>query len=184
MPKAERKLLTNRKQDISVYLLPDGKQFQVEAKMQDEIHHMLVRMTVDNHPLLKIRQIEFEMPGVPDPICTEAVKLADALVGQNAMSGLNYGSKDEKNKTCFLLKNLFRTACTVLLLGVSYVSEEELNAMFPGITEEQRFKIYTLIRPDMKNSCLRYADDSPFMQRVNEATWVEGVDKLLAQIKN
>lgn len=184
MPEAERRLLTNRKQDIAVYRLPDGKHFQVEAEMQDEIHHMRIRMTVGNHPYLTIKAVEFEMPGVPDPICIEACKLADILVGQNAMSGLKYGSKDDKNKTCLLLKNLFRAACTVLLQGVSYVSEEELLAMFPGITEEQRFKIYTLVRPDMKNSCLRYADDSPFMQRVKEAQWVEGVEKVLAQVKN
>ena len=174
MPEPERRLLTNRKQDITVYLLPDGKHFQVEAEMQDEIHHMRIRMTVGNHPYLKIKAVEFEMPGVPDPLCTEACRLAEVLVGQNAMSGLKYGSKDDKNKTCLLLKSLFRAACTVLLQGVSYVSEEELTETFPGITEEQRFKIYTSFRPDMKNSCLRYADDSPFMHRVKEAAWVEG----------
>ena len=40
---SERRLVTNRKQDVAVYLLPSGRHFQVEAEMQDEVHHMRIR---------------------------------------------------------------------------------------------------------------------------------------------
>ncbi len=174
---SERRLVTNRKQDVAVYLLPSGRHFQVEAEMQDEVHHMRIRMTV-NHPSLKIKEVELEMPGVPDPLCTEARELAESLLGQNAVSGIQL-SREGRNGTCLLLKDLFRTVLTMLIQAQYHVSRAELTGMFPGITEEQLFKIWTFARPDLKNSCLRYADDSPFMQRVEEAQWPRGVEKLL-----
>ena len=180
MPETERRLLINRKQDISVYMLPDGKHFQVEAEMQDEVHEMRIRMTLA-YPSMKIKEVRFEMPGVPDPLCTEALRLADTLIGQHAVPGLRWGGEN-KNGNCLLLKDLFRTACTMMSYAQSCVSRVELNALFPGITEEQLFKIWTFMRPDMKNTCLRYADDSAFMQRVQETPWPKGAKKLLESL--
>ncbi len=177
MPETERRLLANRKQDISFYMLPDGKHCQVEADMKDAVHEMRIQMTL-TYPLLKIKDIRFDMPGVPDPLCTEALQLADTLVGQQAVPGLRWGGEG-KNGNCLLLKELFRATGTMMSYALSCVSREELDALFPGITEEQLFKIWTFMRPDMKNSCLRYADDSAFMQRVQETPWPKGAKKLL-----
>ena len=177
MAETERQLLINRKQDISVYRMPDGKHLQVEAEMQDEVHDMRIQMTL-SYQALKIKEVRFEMPGVPDRLCTEARQLADTLVGQHAVPGLRWGGEN-KSGNCLLLKDLFRAACTMMSYAQSCVSRVELNALFPGITEEQLFKIWTFMRPDMKNTCLRYAENSAFMQRVQGAFWPEGAKKLL-----
>lgn len=179
----ERRLISGRKQNIEVFLLPSGRHFEVEAEIQDEIHHLRIRMMV-NHPSMKIKKIAFEMPRTPDPVCIEAKQLAESLVGERAFAGLKWG-KDENacNRGCLLLKDLFRAAATVLAAAQSNLSREELNGMFPGLTEDQLHKIWMHARPDLKDSCILYAEDSPFMQRLSEAEWPKGIEQLFSGVK-
>jgi len=173
------RLLYNRKKNVDIFLMPSGRQFQVVADMEDAVHQMRIRMLV-NHPSLRIKEIECEMLQVPDPVCRTAVYCLNALIGQQVLPGLTRELNKTADHGCTHLLNLFHDACYNLLQAQGVRGKEELGAGFPGITEEQIYKIWFLFRPEIMNSCVRYTDQSDFMERVNAAGFPRGAEKLQA----
>jgi len=178
----KERLLYNRKKNTDVYLLPSGRQFRIVAEMRDGIHQMRLDMIV-NQPSLRIKEINCEMPGVPDPICRRAQGCLEPLVGKRVVPGIMHGMDQVTRGGCTHLINLFREACYNLTQAQGVTGREELQAVFPGIAEEQLYKIFFWFRPDMKNSCIRYNEDSPFLQRVQQIQMPEGAEKLRAIAK-
>ncbi|MBE0617817.1 MAG: hypothetical protein IH608_07825, partial [Proteobacteria bacterium] len=84
---------------------------------------------------------------------------------------------------CAHLKNLFHEASYCLTQAQNVHSEDELSGMFPGITEEQIYKIYFWFRPDIRDGCIRYSQDTPFMQRVRTTDMPPGAERLKAVAK-
>ena len=176
----DRMHLCTRNKKIDVYFLPSGTKIQAEAEMQDGVHHMKINMIL-GYPLLKIEQIQCEMPGVPDSLCQDARSYFEPLIGKRMVSGFkkilgNNGS----SKDCMLLRDLFDDVCTTVNQGIVVLGKQFLRGQFPGIQEEQIYKIWLALRPDIGNSCLRYIDDSPFMQKVAETEWPEGSKEFVA----
>ena len=176
---SDERLLYNRKKNIDIFLLPNGRQFRVVAEMKDAVHHMRINMIV-NHPSLRIKEIECEMPGVPDAMCRDAQNCLNPLIGKQVAPGLTRGLGELALEGCTHLINLFHDACYNVLQAQGVYGKEELGAAFPGIIEEQIYKIWFWFKPEIKNSCIRYTDTSPFMERVKTIELPKGAEKLRA----
>ncbi|MGA2400789.1 MAG: DUF2889 domain-containing protein [Syntrophobacteraceae bacterium] len=176
---APERLLCERRKSVKVFLLSSGRQFRVVAEMEDEIHHMRLNMLV-NHPSMRIKEIHCEMPGVPDAICRQAATFFDPLIGLCIRPRLMDELKASLQSGCTHLANLFHEACYNLTFSQAVRGREEITAMFPGITEEQLFSIFLWFRPELNNSCVRYADSSPFMEGVRNAKMPAEAEKFLA----
>jgi len=175
----QKQLLCNRKKDVSVYNLPGRNQFLVEAEMRDGVHHMKLRMVVDE-PALIIAEISCEMKSIPDPICLQAENYLQCMVGKRVTAGLTRSLNGLSTKGCSHLSNLFYEACYDVLLGQSIYGKASLDSAFPGITEEQIYRIFMWFKPDLKNSCVRYDENAAFMQQVKAAELPPGAEKLKA----
>ncbi|MBI4773201.1 MAG: DUF2889 domain-containing protein [Deltaproteobacteria bacterium] len=178
--KDDRMHLCTRNKKIDVYFLPSKTKVQAEAEMQDGVHHMKINMIL-TYPLLRIEEIRCEMPGVPDAICRNARSYLEPLIGKRMVSGFkkvlgNNGS----SKDCMLLMDLFDDVCTTVNQGIVVLGKQYLKVQFPGIEDEQIYKIWLALRPDIGNSCLRYADDSPFMKKVAETEWPQGSQEFVS----
>jgi hypothetical protein len=176
------RLVCSRKKDVKVFLLPSGRQFRVLAEMQDDIHHMQIEMLVNN-PSLRIKEITCEMPGVPDPCCRKAVNCLQPLIDRQVGPGLTRGLQVSAEKGCTHLLNLFREACDNLLVSQGVLGREYYTEMFPGISEEQLYHIFLWFRPQLEDSCVRYADKSPFMEKVRNVELPAGAEKFRAVAK-
>jgi len=175
--------LSRRQKKVDVFLLPSGKQFRVIAEMQDSVHHMRITVVIDQ-PSLIIRKIDCEMIAVPDELCRDALTFFDPLIGKRVAGGVMRNLKISKNQGCTHLVDLFRDACYNIPLAQSQLGEEQLTALFPGITDEQLYNIFLWFKPDLENSCIRYASDSPFMSKLNNTPMPDGAEKLRATIKS
>jgi hypothetical protein len=175
----ERRLLCTRKKHVDVYLLPGGRQYGVEAEMNDGVHHIKIEMVV-NEPSLKIKAISCDMLSVPDEICRSAMHCLDSMVGKRISQGLTRGMSQLAYKGCTHLVNLFHEACYNIALAQATRGKEALNQSFPGIKDEQLYKIFLWFKPDLKNSCVRYEENSELMQRIETATVPEGAESLKA----
>lgn len=171
------RLLCSRRKNVKVFLLPSGRQFRVLAEMQDDIHHLRIGMRV-NSPSLRIKEIFCEMPGVPDPYCREAVNCLKSLIDRQVAPGLTRGLQVSAENRCTHLLNLFREACDNLLVAQGVLGRQYYTEMFPGISEEQLHYIFLRFRPQLENSCIRYADNSSFMNKVRNVELLAGAEKL------
>ena len=179
----DRMHLCTRNKKIDIYFLPSGDRVQAVAEMQDGVHHMKINMIV-SYPLLKIEEIQSEMPGVPDSLCRDARSYLEPLIGKRMISGFKKAlAGNGSNKDCMLLMDLFDDVCTTLNQGIVVLGRRHLEGQFPGIEEEQMYKIWLSLRPDIGNSCLRYADDSPFMKKVEATEWPKGAKEFLVGFK-
>jgi hypothetical protein len=138
---------------------------------------------VVNQPSLRIKEIECEMLGVPASICRDAQSCLEPLIGKRVVPGIIREGNHLVRKGCTHLINLFHEACYNLTLAQSTLGKEDLAKYFPGITEEQMFKIFFWFRPELKNSCVRYLEGSPFMQKVEQVEVPENAEKLRAVAK-
>jgi Protein of unknown function (DUF2889) len=181
-PAPNERRLCQRKKNVDVFLLPSGKQFRVFAEMQDSVHHMRINMVVDQ-PSLIIREIDCDMVTVPDELCRSALSDFDAFIGKRVAGGIMRDLKLSQHQRCTHLVDLFRDACYNIPLAQSQLGEEELSAMFPDITEEQLYNIFLWFKPDLENSCVRYASDSPFMCKLSNIQMPVGAEKLRAAAK-
>jgi hypothetical protein len=179
-PSPER-LLCERRKSVRVLLLPSGRQFRVVAEMEDEVHHMRLNMLV-NRPSLMIEEVRCEMPGVPDAICRQAATFFDPLIGRLVGPGLMDELKASPQSGCTHLMDLFQDACYNLTFAQWIQGREKITALFPGITEEQLFSIFLWFRPKLQNSCVRYADSSPFMEDVRNAKIPAKAEKIRAVV--
>ena len=173
----ERRLCTRRK-NVDIFLLPLTRQLHVAAEMEDNVHHLHIDMFV-KQPSLRITAISCNMSSVPDPICQQAYDCFDHLIGQRVVPGLARRIKQKAFAGCTHLSNLFHDACYNLILAQSVVTEEKLLAKYPGISEAQIYKIFMKFRPELRNSCIRYANTSPFMEIVDSASLPEKFPKYL-----
>jgi hypothetical protein len=173
------RLLYNRKKNVDIFMLSSGRRYRVVAELQDAVHHMRINMIV-NHPSLRIKEIECEMPGVPDPLCQKAQNCLKPMIGKQVAPGLTRGMSQMAREGCTHLINLFHDACYNVLQAQGVIGKEELGGAFPGITEEQIYKIWFWFKPEIQNSCIRYVDGSPFMQNVKTVTLPKGAEKLKA----
>ncbi|MBI5017654.1 MAG: DUF2889 domain-containing protein [Deltaproteobacteria bacterium] len=172
----------SRRSGVDIEWLPATKQFRVVSEMEDGHHRLRLTMVVDK-VTSRIREIGAEMPGVPDPICGRAAGLLTELVGKAATPGIMRELGGEWAQAgCTHLKDLFRAACYCLPQAHAARGREELTAFFPGLTEEQLYKIFFWFRPDMLGSCIRYSEGSPFLEQVRAAPVPEGAEKLRAAI--
>jgi Protein of unknown function (DUF2889) len=181
--KEERRLLCTRKKHVDVFLMPGGRQYGVEAEMNDGVHHMKIEMVV-NEPSLKIKEISCDMLSVPDEICRSATHCLDSMVEKRITHGLTRGMSQTAHKGCTHLANLFHEACYNIALAQATNGKEALGQSFPGITEEQLYKIFLWFKPDLKNSCVRYEENAPFMKKIEVTEVPEGAEKLKAVAKN
>ena len=147
--------------------------------MQDRVHHMRMTMVV-NQPSLRICQIESEMFEVPDDLCRRALSFFDPVIGQRVAAGIIGHLKPSAHKGCTHLTDLFREACYNIPMAQAQLGEEQLQAAFPGLTEAQLYKIFLWFKPDLKNSCVRYAADSPFMTQLPGVKLPPGANQLKA----
>lgn len=175
----QEKLLCTRKKSVDVFLLPSGKQFRAIAEMADGVHHMRINILV-NQPSLKIKEISCEMLSVPDSGCREAKNCLEPLLEKRVAPGLTRELNNGTPTGCTHMINLFHEACYNLTLAQSIHGKTELEKSFPGITEEQIYKIFFWFRPELKNSCVRYVDVSPFMEKVENSQLPERAEKLKA----
>jgi len=176
------RLVCSRRKDVKVFLLPSGRQFRVLAEMQDDIHHMRIEMLV-NHFSLRIKEISCGMPGVPDPYCRKAVNYLKSLIDRQVEPGLTRGLQESAENGCTHLLNLFREACDNLLVSQSVLARAHYTEMFPGISEEQLHHIFLWFMPQLENSCIRYAENSPFIAKVRNVELPAGAEKFRAVAK-
>lgn len=173
------RLLCSRHKRVAVSMLPTGKQLHVVAEMEDSVHHLRIDMVV-NQPSLRICSIECDMQSIPDQICCQSQNFFERLIGRRVKPGLVGELKQEANTGCTHLTDLLHDACYNLTMAQGVVAKEELTAIFPDITNEQMYKIFLLFKPELYNSCVRYAESSPFMERVNNAGFPEEAKKIPA----
>ncbi len=148
--------------------------------MEDIAHHLRLHMLV-NQPSLKIMEIKCEMVRIPDPICQEADRSLDLLIGERIVPGLMRRlDKEWAANGCTHLRDLFHDACYDLTQAQSVIGKEDLTKMFPGLTEAQMFHIFFWFRPDIKDSCIRYSENAPFMKEINNTDLPPGAEKLKA----
>jgi hypothetical protein len=176
---SQERLLCTRGKNIDVFLMPSGKQFRVIAQMADGTHEMRINMVV-NQPSLRIKMIDYEMAKVPDTFCRNGHKFFEPIIGRRVAAGLLSELKQRAHDGCTHLLNLFHDACYTLTMAQSELGREQLNAMFPGLTEAQLYNFFLWFRPEMRNSCVRYAEGSHFMDRLAKIKMPEGADKLRA----
>ena len=174
---AER-LLCSRNKKVDVFLLPGGRQLRVVAEMQDSVHHLRIDMVV-NQPSLRIKSISCDMPSIPDQVCRQARDCFDEFVGQRVGPGLSGKLKEKGPTGCTHLANLFHDACYNLTMAQSVVGKEELTTLFPELTEAQMYNIFLFFRPELRGSCIRYTEPSPFMEMVNNVSLPGKVQRLL-----
>ena len=178
--KDSRVPLYRKRSGVEIDWLPATDQFRIAAEMEDEHHRMTLTMVVDKVSL-RIREIGAEMPGVPDPVCGRAAALLKGLLGKTAGAGIMRELGDEWGRAgCVHLKDLFRAACYCLPQAQAARGREDLNALFPGLTEEQLYRMFFRFRPEMYGSCVRYSDGSPFLDKVRSAELPEGAERLWA----
>ena len=53
------------------------------------------------------------------------------------------------------------------------ITKEKLIALYPDISDAQIYNIFMIFRPELRNSCIRYADSSPFMEIVDSTSLPE-----------
>ena len=179
----QERLLCSRKKNVDVFLLPSGRQFRVIAHMEDGTHDMRLTLVV-NQPSLRIKTIDCEMHKVPDTLCRSARALFDTFVGRRIAPGLVPELKQMAHEGCTHLINLFHDACYTLKLAQAELGREHLNAMFPGLTEDQLYKFFLWFQPEMRHSCVRYAEDSPYMEAIAKVEMPKGAAELLDQVNN
>ena len=175
----QEKLLCTRKKSVDVFLLSSGRQFRAIAEMADGVHHMRINLLV-NQPSLKIKEISCEMLSVPDSECREAKNCLEPLLGKKVAPGLTRELNNGTPTGCTHMINLFHEACYNLTLAQGIHGKTDLEKSFPGITEVQIYKIFLWFRPELKNSCVRYVDASPFMEKVENTQLPESAEKLKA----
>ncbi len=178
---SQERLLCSRKKNVDVFLLPDGRQFRVIAQMEDGTHEMRINMVV-NQPSLRIKTIDCEMRKVPDVLCHNARAFFDTFIGRRIAAGLLPELKQVAHEGCTHLINLFHDACYSLKLAQGELGREQLNTMFPGLTEPQLYKFFLWFQPEMRNSCVRYAADSPYMEMIAKVEMPKGAAKLRDQV--
>lgn len=164
----ERRLCTRRKH-VDIFLMPLSQELRVVAEMQDSVHHMRIDMIV-RQTSLRITAITCEMSSIPDQICRQACNCLDHLIGQHVASGLSRLINQKAPATCTHLVNLFHDACYNLTMAQGVFTEERLRTLYPDISEAQVYNIFMMFRPELRNSCIRYADSSPFMEIVDRAS--------------
>jgi hypothetical protein len=174
--------LYRKRSGVEIQWFPSAKQFRVVSDMEDGQHNMRLTMVVDQASL-RIREINAEMPGVPDPICRRATDLLAGLLGKIAGPGIMRElGEDWVRAGCVHVKDVFRAACYSLPQAQAARAREDLNRLFPGLTEEQLYKIFFLLQPQLEESCVRYSDGSPFLQQVRSTALPEGAEKLRAAV--
>lgn len=161
----ERRLCTRRK-NVDVFLLPLTRQLRVVAEMEDSIHHMRIDMIVRQNSL-RITAVTCDMTSVPDQICRQARDCFDDLIGQRVAPGLRRLIRQKAPARCTHLADLFYDACYNLTMAQGVITEEQLNAQYPGISKAQIYNIFMMYRPELRNSCIRYSNTSPFMAIVD-----------------
>jgi hypothetical protein len=176
--KIEKRICTRQKQ-TEIFLLPSGKQLRVMAEMKDGVHHLCINMVV-NHPSLRIRSIICDMPSVPDPLCRQARNCFEGLIGRRVLPGLLGKNKANLSTGCTHLSNLFHDACYNLIIAQGHIMKEQLEDLFPGITEAQILKFFLMFRPELRDSCVRYAENSPFMDFVSKSPLPENANQFAA----
>jgi len=166
------RLLCTRRKNVDVFLMPLSRQLRVVAEMEDSVHHIRIDMIV-KQTSLRITAITCDMSSIPDQICRQARDCFDHLIGRRVAPGLTRLIKQKAPAGCTHLANLFHDACYNLTMAQGVITEEKLNAMYPGISEAQIYNIFMMFRPELRNSCIRYADTSPFMKIVDSASLPE-----------
>ncbi len=179
------RLLHNRKKNVSVFLLPAGKQFRVVAELEDSVHHLRIDMIV-NQPSLRITEIACEMIAVPDTLCRQAQDFFAPFIGHRIAPGFinKVKQKAGNGKGCTHLVNLFHEACYNLPMAQSVFGKEQLETMFPGLTKHQLYNFFLWFQPELCDSCVRYAKNSSFMQAVHKVEMPAGAHKLRALSSN
>ena len=167
----ERRLCTRRK-NVDVFLMPSSRQLRVVAEMEDSVHHLRIDMIV-RQTSLRITAITCDMPSIPDQICRQARDCLDYLIGRRVAPGLTRLIRQKAPAGCTHLANLFHDACYNLIMAQGVITEEKLLALYPDISEAQIYNIFMRFRPELRNSCIRYADSSSFMEIVDSASLPE-----------
>jgi Protein of unknown function (DUF2889) len=173
----KERLLCSRKKNVDVYLLPGNRQYRVQGEMQDGVHHMRLNMTV-NEPSLKITEISCDFESVPDTVCLKARNCLASMIGKRIVPGLMRSLNGLAHEGCTHMINLFHEACYNITLAQAIYGKEALNTSFPGLTEEQLYKIFLWFKPELENSCVRYSENTPFMKEVKTAQVPEGAEAL------
>jgi hypothetical protein len=173
------RLLCSRKKNVEVFLMPSGKQFRVVAQMADGTHEIQINMVV-NQPSLRIKTIDCKMTKVPDTLCRSGQAFFEPIIGRRVAGRLLSELKQRASEGCTHLINLFHDACYTLTLAQSELGRQELNTMFPELSEAQLYNFFLWFRPEMRNSCVRYAEDSRFMDMLAQVKMPEGADMLRA----
>ncbi len=173
------KLLCSRHKRVAVFMLPTGRQLHVVAEMKDSVHHFRIDMVVHKRSL-RISSIQCDMKSIPDLVCRQANDIFEDLIGQRVRPGLLGQIRQKAKKGCTHLTDLLHDACYNLTMAQSVVGKEELTGMFPDLTEEQMYNIFLIFHPELGNSCVRYAEASPFMEKVNNAQLPVEVKKIAA----
>lgn len=172
------KLLSNREKKVNIFKVTDKRHFFVKADMHDAIHQLCIYMFV-KEPSLIIEDIDCDMIRVPDSVCFKAQDTLKSMIGRRVSPGIT----KEMNKwpayeKCTHLIDLFRDACYNITLAQSAYAQKKLKESYPGITEEQIYKIFFWTKPDLKNTCIRYSEHSPFMERVKNVEPPPGSEKI------
>jgi hypothetical protein len=176
------KPICSRHKQTDIFFLPSEKQLRVVAEMKDSIHHLCIDMVVD-HPSFRIRSINCDMISVPDLSCRQAHKCFAELIGKRVLPGLFAKNKQDTAVGCTHLTNLFHDACYNLTIAQGHIMKEQLEEFFPEITETQILKFFMLFRPELKNSCVRYADHSPVMDAIRNSPLPQNADQFVGLAK-
>ncbi len=160
--------------DIEVHLLdtrsrPTSNQWRGEVAAGAPIHEMWLRWTVDEN--IVIRAIEVVMDAAPFPQrCPAVPPNYQRLVGVSVAKGFIKEAQARIGRTenCTHLATMMQVAatCTMQTLYAGRSSTEDMAT---------RLKIFNSgsDRPPLLNTCHSYAEDSPIIQKIWPAYYVE-----------
>ena len=165
-----------RKIDIATYegvndsiivegILKDDRMFesyqsQGKRRPPGTIHHMIIRMEVTESKL-RIKDIEVEMPTVPNEVCNETLKCLEPVKGLSIVPGFTGKIRDLAGgpKGCTHLLTLLTSMAPAAVQGAfSQAVRKPLDPKISGPIALKRFK----------DTCWAWREDGPIVKRIKD----------------
>lgn len=149
----------------------DGGTLLARARMSDTAHTIEADVEF-TYPGLEITGIEGRFVRQPHPECGMALKQLEEAKGLRIEKGLIQTLEDTIGGPhgCIHMTNLVLEACFAALQGSfekgKQVIEKSLSPM--PETREERIKIFLKFRPQTRNACVVFSDESPLMKKIEE----------------
>jgi hypothetical protein len=148
----------------SVTVRPANGGITVFARMSDSVHEMEVELDV-SVPDMVITDIRARMIRVPHEECRRAQATVKGAVGLEIKKGLSLLMEETVGGKagCTHMTNLVMEACYNAIPGQYIVIRRIVGDILDEMTPAERAKWFIAMRPQMIDSCVAYATDSPLI---------------------